>query len=310
MPADASSLLEAQLLSLLDVRAPADGLAWLRDTAGGIAAGDVDIHVAFPGVSRRIGRGGLGPPAGAQLEVTVAGARSSVPLAAWRIDDAARALLILAAARRDPGAAPGLVRTLYERGDARERIGALRALSLIGEVPGAADALPAVLDAVRTNQGEIFEAAVCENAFTSTLLPDHELRKAILKAVFVGLSIRRVLRLEERADATLTWSLLDLVTEREAASRPIAPELWPVMALFPPPGLAAKLLGYLEHPAIEQRAAAAAALGRLRRPGPAGPQGPGHDGDARVDSFLADRAAREPDAGVRAAIAAALADGT
>jgi hypothetical protein len=301
--ADNPSLVEAQLLALVEARAPAEGAAWLRDTAAAIARGQADVRVAFPSVSRRVGRGGLGAPADARLALELAGEPCAVSLAAWRIDDAARAVLLTAATRRDPAAASesmAVARDLYERGDARERTGVLRALSVLAHIGrGAAspdDGVVAVLDAVRTSQGEIFEAAICDSAFAGAFLPEHEYRKAVLKAVFIGLSIVRIARLDQRADAELTSSLLDLVTEREAASRTIAPELWPVIALHPPPGLAAKLLGYLEHPAADHRAAAAIALGRLVRAG-----------DARLTSFLADRAGREPAPAVRDALARALA---
>jgi hypothetical protein len=279
-----------QLLALVEAQAPGDGAAWLRATAAGVADGSVDIRVAFPGVSRRVGRGGL--EAAPTLEVEVAGHRHPLSLAAWRIDDVARAALVCAAATRGPVVA--LVRDLYERGDARERTAALRALPLVA---GASeDGVVIVLDAMRTNQGEIFEAAICDNPYSGAWLPALEYRKAILKAVFIGMAVERIALLHARADAELASSLLDLVLEREAASRPIAPALWPLMALHPPPGLAAKLLGYLEFPDPQHRAAAATALGTLARAG-----------DERPLPFLHDRAGREPDAAVRDAIARAIA---
>mgnify|MGYP000007523800 CR=1 FL=1 len=67
--------------------------------------------------------------------------------------------------------------------------------------------------------------------------------------------------------------------------RPAA--IWPIAARFPPPGLAAKLLGYVEHPNPEHRAAAAAGLATLVAT------------DPRVRPFLADRAAREPVLAIR-----------
>jgi hypothetical protein len=280
---------QRSLLAIVDERAAGDGAAWLRTTAAGVADGDIDIRVAFPGVSRRVGRGGLG--AAPTLEALVAGRRHPLSLAAWRIDDVARAALICAAASRGP--VGPLVRDLYERGDARERTAALRALPLVA---GASDeGVVIVLDAVRTNQGEIFEAAVCDNPYSGAWVPALEYRKAVLKAVFIGLAVERIALLHERADADLASSLLDLVLEREAASRPIAPALWPLMALYPPPGLAAKLLGYLEFPDPAQRAAAATALGTLA-----------HAGDDRLLPFLHDRASREPDAAVKDAIARAV----
>jgi len=266
--------IDATLRALIDARARCGWDTWI-DAAS-------DVRLAFPAVSRHVGRDGLDAP-GATL-VTEIGDRIS--LAAWRIDDAARVLLLRES--RDLK----LALELYRSGDAREKCGVLRALAFL---PGAATnavALPAILDAMRMAQGEIFEAGLLDNAYAAVHLPQLEWRKAALKAVFVGHALRRVIRLEKRADAELSASLLDLATEREAAGRAVPPELWPIAAMFPPPGLAGKLLGYLEHPADEHRAAAAQALGRLR--------------DPRVRPFLVDRAAREPVASVRDALQKAL----
>jgi hypothetical protein len=256
------------LTALVHARAGDGAMAWLEEAGAG------DLRVAFPAVARHVGRGGLDAP-GAEL---VVGA-DRIPVAAWRVDDAARALLLV---RRGSLALAG---ELYFLGDAREKIGALRALSLL---PDGDEGLAAVLDAMRVNQGEIFEAAILDNPYASRHLPQHEWRKAVLKCVFLGHSIRRVARLDARADAELGQSLLDYALEREAATRSVPAEIWPVAALHPPPGLAAKLLGYLEHPADDQRAAAAVALGRLA--------------DPRVLPFLADRASRETVPAVKEAI--------
>ncbi|HVK76452.1 MAG TPA: EboA domain-containing protein [Kofleriaceae bacterium] len=286
MPDDA----DRALAELLRARVRPDGQAWLDDAVARIAAGAADVAVAFPAAGRQVGRGGLDAP-GATL---TADGGDPVSLAAWRIDDAARVRLLLADARRAPAGALARALALYHQGDARERTGALRALAFLPGAAADAAALPAVLDAMRVTQGEIFEAAICDNPYAGRHLPQHEWRKAALKAIFNGFALGRLARLDERADAELAASLVDFATEREAATRAVPPELWPVAARFPPPGLAAKLLGYLEHPSPEHRAAAAEALGRLAA------------ADARLRPFLADRADREPVAAIAAALRRAL----
>ena len=275
------------LAELLRPRARAEGWAWLEDQLARLAAGGGELAIAFASAGRQVGRGGLDVP-GAEL---ISPADERIPLAAWRVDDAARVRLLLAAARHAPATALDRARESYFGGDARERVGALRALSLL---PGAADdpvALPAVLDALRNNQGEIFEAAILDNPYASRHLPQHEWHKATLKALFNGWPIRRIARLDQRADATLAQSVVDLAIEREAAGRVVSPDTWPIAARFPPPGLAAKLVGYLEHWNRDHRLAAAEALQVLA------------PHDARVVPFVVDRAAREPDAAVRALLA-------
>src|SRR5262245_60232180 len=146
MPGPDARDVEGLLLGWIRARASADGVDWLVATAAAIADGSADPRVAFPAVSRRVGRVALGAEPGTALTAELAGARLAVPVAAWRVDDAARVLLLRAAARRAPGDALALAAELYFSGDPRERIAALRALSFLP--PGAASAagLAAVLD--------------------------------------------------------------------------------------------------------------------------------------------------------------------
>lgn len=274
---------ERALAELLRPRARAEGWAWVEDQTARLAAGTGDLGVAFASAGRHVGRGGLDVP-GATI-TTEAG--EDIPLAAWRVDDVARVMLLLAVGRHAPASALERAREMYFGGDMRERAGALRALSLLPGAAADAAALPAVLDALRTNQGEIFEAAILDNPYASRHLPQLEWRKAALKALFLGWSVRRVARLEERIDAELAQSLVDLAAEREAANRVVSPDTWTLAARFPPPGLVNKLLGYLEHSSREHRLGAAQALVMLA------------PSDPRIVPFVADRATREPDAAVR-----------
>ena len=258
-------------------------MGWLEDTIAGLESGACDIDVVFPSVSRRVGRGPLGAPADTRFADTT--------LAAWHVDDAARTLLLLAYEHAHPSGGLAKANQLYFAGDTRERAGALRAMVVLGD---SKDGLPAILDAMRVNQGGLYEAAVCDNPYSSKHLPDLEFRKAVLKAIFIGLSVTRIIALTERADAELCASVLDYITEREAASRSVPAELWPILALHPPPGVVAKLIGYLEHPNPDHRIAAASALHKLSQ------------NDSRIGGFLTDRIAREPVANVKRAMTQAV----
>lgn len=274
-----------ELLELVRAATSAEGMTWLERALADIAAGDAEIAQLFPATARKLGRGSLGAPASAQPY--------GASLAAWHTDDAGRALLLAAAKEAVGSAFPQVALDLYTHGDARERVGVLRALTLFTGEPAL---LPIVLDAVRTNQGSLFEATLCDNPYTSTHLPDLEFRKAVLKAVFVGLSIRRVVNLHQRANAELARSLVDYINEREAASRSVPAELWPFVALHPPEGAAAKIIGYLEHPSVDHRIACAEALASIVV-----------GGDATALAFLRSRARRETDPAVRDALSSALA---
>lgn len=188
----------------------------------------------FPGVGRRVGHGPLLEPLAARA-VRLLGEEGPI-LNVWRLDEAARVLLLLEDARREAG---GLRRAseLYFRGDGRERIAVLRSLELI---PGGDEALPAVRDALRQNAVDLFAAAICENDYASRYLPDELFCQAVLKCVFVGLHPARILRVEERATPELSRMLFAYVTEREHAGRSVPPEVWPLIALHPPPQAAGR----------------------------------------------------------------------
>jgi len=256
-------------------RIPSPAREWLQAGIAAAARGQRDaILLAFPAMGRRIGR----EPLGSRSALVSHDVDADVPLRSWRLDDAGRVALLCAFA----GDAEALARELYFAGDLRERCGALRGLAVLGRTSGAIDA---VRDAIRSSAMELFEAALADNPYACRFLPDDEFRHAVLKAAFVGVSIERLPRVEARADAELSRMLLSYVTEREVAGRSVPPDIWPVAALHPTPGLVGKLCGYLEHPAAAHRAAAATALGRI--------------GDRRADPFLKDRLAREDDRTVR-----------
>jgi hypothetical protein len=266
------------LRSELARRVPPAALQWLDTSIAAAARGEREaILTSFPAAGRRLGR----EPLGSRSALVRRDLDLEVPLRAWRIDDAGRVALLCAFA----GDAEALARELYFTGDLRERCGALRALAVIGRTTAALDG---VLDACRTSAVELFEAAMADNPYTCRFLPEEEFRRAVLKAAFVGVSIARLPGVEARADAELSRMLLSYVTEREVAGRSVPPDIWPVVALHPIPGLTGKLCGYLEHPAEAHRAAAALALGRI--------------GDRRAQPFLRDRLAREDDRTVRRAL--------
>src|SRR5438093_8946262 len=151
----------------------------------------------------------------------------------WRVDEAARVLLLLEDARRETAGALVRANDLYFVSDGRERIALLRGLALLSEGDGA---LPAVRDALRANAADLFAAAICENGYTSRHLPYDLFNQAVLKCAFVGLALGRIEQIEERTTPELTRMLFAYVTEREHAGRSVGTDLWPLIALHPPPG--------------------------------------------------------------------------
>ena len=149
-----------------------------------------------------------------------------------RDGDAAREALLLAV----PGRAAyvvGVVRRLYDHGDAAERravLLALPALDAAARTNSIGDgALPIVRDALRTNDTRLVAAAL--GPYAATHLDDDAWRQAVLKVLFTGVPVEEVAGLADRADAELARMVRDYAAEREAAGRVVPPDARTVLAL-------------------------------------------------------------------------------
>ena len=191
--------------------------AWLATACGDVAAdpGSAVGHLARAG--RAVGRTPLDPDLdpGGVLHGT--------------LDDAARARLVVALAGALPPDGESLATRLtetYQRGDTPERRGVLRGLDALTLAGKPSDTLPPAVvragttlaaDALRANDQSLVAAAV--GPFAAAHLDDHAWRHAVLKLVFMGVSLDAVAALDERADDELARMARDFAAERRAAGR-------------------------------------------------------------------------------------------
>ena len=199
-----------------------DGERWLAEARAAVAQDPAAVSRAFALAGRKVGRSARRPdtdPAGV-LHGTV--------------DDAARASLVVAlsdavglGADADAALAARLA-DLYQHGDTAERRGVLRGLDALAEGGTLADdAAPTVVavgrdladDALRTNDQSLVAAAV--GPFAAAHLDQHAWRHAVLKLVFMGVSLDAVAGLEDRADDELARMARDFAAERRAAGRAV-----------------------------------------------------------------------------------------
>ncbi|HUS67179.1 MAG TPA: EboA domain-containing protein [Kofleriaceae bacterium] len=186
------------------------GSDWLRETAMLIAAETAELAPAFAAAPRQVGRAPL-PPGPA-----LCGPDDPVATDGWTVDDAARAVLLLAS---DLDA----VWDVYRGGDSREKRAIVRALPLL---PDGAALVELALDAGRTNERDLFAALALGNPYPQRHYGELEWNKLVMKAVFVGLPLDAVVGLERRANPELTRMAHDYAAERRAAARPCPDDLW------------------------------------------------------------------------------------
>jgi len=115
----------------------------------------------------------------------------------------------------------GFVLSLFEGGEIGEQVSVVRTL---GALPEPERFVETGLQACRTNARDVFEAMVCENAFLSAFFPALNFNQAVMKAIFMEVSIQRIEGLAERTTPELRRMAASYASERRAAGRPVPPD--------------------------------------------------------------------------------------
>lgn len=209
----------AALSAVVVARVPRDAAQWLDRNLGSKGAA---FALAFSSAGRRLGPMAIGP-AGAD-HLLAAGLR--VP-ASVGVDECGRVALLLAALASSPqNEHVELVRDLFRRGELRERQAVLRGLDAL---PDPARFVALAVDACRTNITSVFEAIACDNAYPARWLADAAFHQMVLKALFVGAPVARIVDLQRRTTDELVAMVNAYASERRAAGRAVPADV----ALFP-----------------------------------------------------------------------------
>jgi hypothetical protein len=175
---------------------------WLAGSLRLVADDARAFEARFPAVGRRCGR-----------------RPSSLP--GWTVDEAARALLLAALpAERLPAA----LESGYVHGAAAEKRAVLKALPML---PLGDEAVPLLLDALRTNDTRLVAAALGPYAVH---LDDAAWRDGVLKCVFMGIPLSAVHGLADRVDDELVAMLDAFARERRAAGREVPADALALLA--------------------------------------------------------------------------------
>ena len=208
-----------QLRAVLRSRVDERGWTWLCEASSAVTTGGRDrLLLAYTAASQQMGNAPL----------TASEAPEGVRLDGWTLEDAARAVLLLT--RADASASPedfaADATSCYEEGDAREQQSWLRTVSVL---PDPQRFLPTVIDACRSSVQPIFDAVACENPYPARFFPERNFNQMILKALFNGVALRRVVGLEQRLNPELSRMAADYAAERRAAGRSIPDDIALVM---------------------------------------------------------------------------------
>jgi hypothetical protein len=148
-----------------------------------------------------------------------------VPPAHLTLADAGRLLLVLTRYGAVTGSSRDNIAAVidcYEQGDTGEQQSWLRTVSLL---PEPAQFLPVVVDACRTSIVPLFEAAACENPYPAEHFPTRNFNQMVLKALFNGIALNRIMDLPSRLNPELSRMASDYADERRAAGRSIPADI-------------------------------------------------------------------------------------
>lgn len=87
-------------------------------------------------------------------------------------------------------------------------------------------------EGIRSNSTAVFDAIVLDNPYPEKYLNDHSWNQMVLKAVFIGRPLYRIVGIDSRMNEELALMLKDLVKERSAANRKITPEAWRLLGAY------------------------------------------------------------------------------
>jgi hypothetical protein len=209
------------LINLLKRRTTPAAWNWFQRAIETVAATPTTSTVlrSYTGASRQLGREPL------KLEQTeLQELRPHTGLLVfdrWRCDDLGRIILLLT----HPSEL--LVSACYEMGDSSEQESWLRGLSLIPQCERFRDT---AIDSCRTNILPLFESIACENPYPLRYFPELNFNQIVLKSLFNGIALSRIIGLESRFNDELSRMADDYVSEREAAGRPVPVDIWLVVA--------------------------------------------------------------------------------
>ena len=107
--------------------------------------------------------------------------------------------------------------------DTREQITIFKSITYL---ENASHFTPIVVNGIRTNIVDIFDAIALKNPFAASYFSQDEWNQMILKAVFMERPIYQIKNIDQRKNEKLAHILFDYARERWAASRRVTPELW------------------------------------------------------------------------------------
>lgn len=218
-----SSTAKGLLSEWLQPRLPSEQWSWLQERLIAISRSnsDKELYIALGMAPRILGKSDLELSEAELSEANTAVAGWNP--ADWSIDGAARILMLLTLAEKNPDNFGQMLRSLCATADVSEAIVYYRGLALF---PQSDELNNQIGEGLRTNMRAVFEAIAHNNPYPAEHFDDHRWNHMILKALFVESRLYPIQGLDRRANSELAEILCHYAHERWAAGRSVTAELW------------------------------------------------------------------------------------
>jgi len=210
------------MLAVVRAHGSPEAVAWLE--RGWPKAGEPPARGLFFGFYAGAGRRfGHARPTLSAAEAGALAAAGVVRPESLSLSELARVgLLLAAAAELDGDARVALANEAFKKGDTGERVAVLKALALM---PDPERLVELAAEACRSHVDDVFEGLACDNPFPARHMPEPAFNQVVMKALFVGVPLARVVDWERRNNDELCRMVGDFAAERRAAGRVVPDDI-------------------------------------------------------------------------------------
>jgi len=116
-----------------------------------------------------------------------------------------------------------VLETLFSTAEVNEQVALYQGLSIF---PYPQQLQMRAAEGIRTNMTVVFDAIALDNPFVRDYLPQEAWNQMVLKSLFMGRPLFRVMGIDDRGNDALSLMISDYAHERWAAGRTTSPEMW------------------------------------------------------------------------------------
>lgn len=208
---------------MVQTRLEPAGRDWLARALAELQAGvdDARFGQLLSGASRIARRQPLAPSP--MVRAVVRSAADGLEPERWTLLEAVRVRMVLAHKELAGASGQTALESAFQYADEGELCALYRSLALL---PEPARFAWRAGEGCRSNMRSVFEAVACDTPFPWRWFDPIAFRQCVMKAIFIGAPVARILGLAARRDEELCRMALDLADERRSAARPVPADLW------------------------------------------------------------------------------------